>query len=172
MDMLNDPAMKEIVDGFCEESLELLDQLEETLDELEDDPTNSELLEKFGQVIDRMMGGAKSIGADEIATFSELGKVIGYKSSQVNDPPLLAVVVAILFDAVDLIRKMVIKIQTKESDGLQNLNTEAFGTRLRWLSEKFKNIERASVSYTEQDAENAEELDQSSIDDLMASLGL
>ena len=171
MSMLDDPSMKEIVDDFCDETNELLDKLEVTLETIEDDlSTAHEGLETFGQIIDRIMGAARSIQAEEIGTFCELGKVIGYKSSQVaDDEPLISVVVAVLFDSVDLLRRMVKSLETKDKDILRNLNTQAFATRLKWLKEKFKDIERASVSY---DQEQKQELDQSSIDDLMASLGL
>lgn len=169
MGLLDDPSMKEIVDGFCDESIELLDELEECLEELEDEPTKTANLEKFGQVIDRIMGAAKSVGADEVATFCELGKAIGYKSSQTSDPALLEVVVAILFDAQNLLLKMVDQIKTGNDNGLKNIKTQAFVTRLKWLQDKFKDIERSSVSF---DEDKAAQLDQSSIDDLMSSLGL
>ncbi|EQC50305.1 Hpt domain protein [Bacteriovorax sp. BSW11_IV] len=168
MSLINDPSMREIVIDFCDESIELFNQLEEGLEILEEDPTRSEELEKFGQLIDRVMGAAKSIGADEIATFCELGKVIGYKSSQSTDTALLEVVIAILFDSVELLRKMVNQIKTGNEQGLKSLNTQAFGTRLSWLSEKFKDIERASCAVEPQ----SKNLSQTSIDDLMSSLGL
>lgn len=169
--MLDDPSMKEIVDDFCDETNELLDKLEVTLETIEDDPSNAgDGLETFGQIIDRIMGAARSIQAEEIGNFCELGKIIGYKSSQATDDhALVNVVVAVLFDSVDLLRKMTKSLETKDRDILKNLNTKAFGTRLKWLKEKFKDIERASVSY---DEEQKQELDQNSIDDLMASLGL
>ena len=168
MDMLNDPAMKEIVNDFCDESVELFNELEATLEVLEDDPTANKELENFGQIIDRVMGAARSVGAEEVATFCELGKTIGYKSSQVNDEALIEVVTAILFDSVDLLRKMIDQIKTGKAHALGGLNTKAFVTRLNWLSDKFKDIERSSCAYKE-DSKN---LSQSSIDDLMASLGL
>lgn len=170
MGLIDDPSMKEIVIDFCNESIELLDELEVCLEELEEEPTKVENLEKFGQVIDRIMGAAKSVGADEVATFCELGKIIGYKSSQTSDPALLEVVVAILFDAQNILVKMVDQIKTGNDNGLKNLNTQAFVTRLNWLQDKFKNIERSSVSYKEQEEPTI--LDQGSIDDLMSSLGL
>ncbi len=169
MGLLDDPSMREIVIDFCDESLALFDELDSCLEVLEDDPTVTDELEKFGQIIDRIMGAAKSVGADDIATFSELGKTIGYKSSQIKDRALLEVVVAILFDSVEILRKMINKIKTGEDHGLKTINTDAFATRLRWLADKFKNIERSSVAYKQ---EEPNILDQSSIDDLMSSLGL
>lgn len=166
MTLLNDPSMKEIIIDFCDEAEQLFDQLQASLEKLEDDPKNTPELEKFGQVIDRIMGAAKSIGASEIATFCELGKVIGYKSSQITDVPLIEVVVAVLFDSLDLLRKMILALKSGNDKVMGQLNTKAFVTRLKWLSDKFKAIERSSVAI---DKNN---LSQGSIDELMKSLGL
>lgn len=167
MSMLNDPSMKEIIIDFCDEAEALFDELQVSLEILEDIPTNTNELEKFGQVIDRIMGAAKSIGASEIATFCELGKTIGYKSSQIKDVALIEVVTAILFDSLDLLRKMIQSLRDGNDNVMGNLNTKAFVTRLTWLSAKFKNIDRASVAIGGGDG-----LNQNSIDELMQSLGL
>ena len=163
--MINDPSMKEIIIDLCDEADALFDNLQIHLEILEDMPTNTAELEKFGQIIDRIMGAAKSIGAHEIATFCELGKIIGYKSSQIKDIPLIEVVVAVLFDSLDLLRKMIKSLRDGNDDVMKNLNTKAFVTRLKWLSEKFKDIDRASVAIDTN-------LNQNSIDELMQSLGL
>ncbi|MBC7428651.1 MAG: hypothetical protein H7336_08580 [Bacteriovorax sp.] len=164
MSMLKDPSMKEIILDFCAEADMLFDELQDSLEILEENPANTKELEKFGQVIDRIMGAAKSIGASEVATFCELGKVIGYKSSQIKELPLIEVVTAILFDSLDLLRKMVTAIRLGNDSGMKNLNTKAFVTRLTWLSAKFKDIDRASVAI--------EGTPQNSIDELLQSLGL
>lgn len=166
MNMLNDPSMKEILNDFCDEANQLFDQLEQSLTLLEERPDNSKELERFGQIIDRIMGAAKSIGATEIATFCELGKTIGYKSSQVRDIPLLEVVVAVLFDSLDMLRKMNDSLRAGNNASMNKLNTRAFVTRLNWLSAKFKDIERASCKIEKNN------LSQASIDELMKSLGL
>jgi chemotaxis protein histidine kinase CheA len=165
MSLINDPSMKEIVTDFCNEADSLFDQLEETLSLVEENPAQSKELEKFGQIIDRIMGAAKSIGAQEISTFCELGKVIGYKSSQIKDVPLLEVVVAVLFDSLHMLRKMNQSLREGHDQSMNKLNTKAFSTRLTWLSNKFKDIDRASCSFESN-------LDQNSIDDLMKSLGM
>lgn len=167
MSMLNDPSMKEIIVDFCSEAEALFDQLDQSLEILEEDPSNTPELEKFGQIIDRIMGAAKSIGASEIATFCELGKVIGYKSSQIKDIPLIEVVVAVLFDTVHLLRKMITALKEGNDKSMGQLNTKAFVTRLNWLSAKFKDIERSSVAI-----DKKANLSQNSIDELMKSLGL
>lgn len=162
---LQDPMMKEIVDDFCAESLELFDQLEDCLEEVEDDPTQTQQLEKFGQVIDRVMGAAKSIEAKQTALFCEMGKIIGYKSSQIKDPAMIEVVVAILFDSVELLRKMVESLKSHKKEDLQSINTKAFATRLQWLADKFQDIKRSSVAIGDSEEEK-------SIDSYIKELGL
>jgi chemotaxis protein histidine kinase CheA len=170
MAILNDPSMKEIVNEFCSESLVLVDELNAILEIFEEDPSAPAILEDFGQIIDRIMGAAKSIGAQDIATFCELGKIIGYKSGQTTDVALLNVVSAVLFDATDLLKKMIEALSSGDGHLLKNVNTTAFASRLRWLSEKFKNIERSTCNYSSK--ANKEQLDQGSIDQLIESLGL
>jgi chemotaxis protein histidine kinase CheA len=165
MNILNDPSMKEIIDDFCEEASSLFDLLEKSLTILEEKPSSTKELEKFGQIIDRIMGAAKSIGAIEIANFCELGKVIGYKSSQIKEVPLIEVVIAILFDCVHMLRQMNLSLKEGNDRSMNKLNTKAFATRLRWLSEKFKDIERSSCSIEDKSS-------QQSIDDLIKNLGL
>lgn len=165
MSFINDPMMKEIIDDFCVEAEGLFDQMDGCIQKLENNPLDTKELENFGQMIDRIMGAAKSIGASEIATFCELGKVIGYKSSQTREVPLLEVVIAILGDTVDMLRKMIKALKLGDDRCLNKLNSKAFVTRLQWLSAKFKDIERSSCAIDGN-------LNQNSIDDLLQSLGL
>ena len=181
MDMLDDPSMKEVVDDFCLEALSLFGELEDILDDLEENPNNSQQLEKFGQIIDRVMGAAKSLGADQAGTMCELGKIIGYKSSQVEDANLREITIAVMFDLVDILIQMIKNLQAGKGLTLTEINTDAFVKRLKWLSEKFKAIERSSVAVVADDvaeaadaatAKDAGSMDQGNIDDLLGSLGL
>jgi len=165
MNILNDPSMKEIVQDFCIESNGLLHEMETILSEFEDNLTQTKNLERFGQIIDRMMGAAKSLNLNTLATLCELGKTIGYKASQVTDENLLNVVCGILFDNIEIIKKMIHGINTQNQDIMKNINLETFVGRLRWLSDKFKNIQRSSVAI---DKAN---MDQQSIDNLLKNLG-
>ncbi len=168
MNALTDPDMKEIVDDFCDEATVLFCELGDLIKVLEENPMDSPRMEQFGQTIDRIMGAAKSIGAEEIGTFCELGKAIAYKASQTNEEALLTVVVAVLADATELLSMMIDQLKTGNQKSLKTLNTKAFGTRLKWLSEKFKHIARASCSTSVPE----KDLSQESIDGLLASLGL
>lgn len=171
MTLLEDPSMKEIVNDFCEESKGIFSELEDLLEEYEDEPSPDKL-EKFGQTIDRVMGAAKSIEANIMGSFCELGKTISYKASQSNDDKLINIVIAILFDNIEILKKVNLKILNDQTENLDSLNLEAFGTRLKWLADKFKDIDRASVEVKDAGDVIGVAEDQKSIDDLLAELGL
>lgn len=166
MSMLKDPDMEEIVVGFCDESDELAEQLEQILEEYEDDFAQTELLERYGQIIDRIMGAAKSIEANTIGHYCELGKIISYKASQTNDKELLTIVCAVLFDTLEVVQAMLESVRKTKEEKVAGINLEKLATRLKWLSEKFTHIERASV------AVNSPNEGQDSIDDLLEKLGI
>lgn len=159
---LKDPSMKEIVDEFCNECYNLIPQLEEILENVEDDSSEAKRLEEFGQIIDRMMGAAKSIGAPKISIFCEMGKTIGYKAGQVSETALIEVVVAVLFDSLEILKKMLKSLKEGEGEGLAGINTDAFVTRLKWLADKFSHISRSSVAIG----------DEKSINECISQLGL
>ena len=108
MSMLQDPDMAEIVEDFCKESESIYENLEEMLDEYEES-RDSKKLEEFGQVIDRVMGAAKSVDAEQTGMYCELGKTISYKASQSMDKALLEIVVAVLWDTVEILQIMNMK---------------------------------------------------------------
>ncbi len=157
MSFLDDPEMKEVVAEFCQESFDLLDRLENILEDIEE-TNDTGKLEEFGQVIDRIMGAAKSIGADDVGKYCELGKIIGYKAGQSKDEKLLGIVTATLFDTTDLLQKMLQKIETGNTNYMENISSEAFVKRLHWLSGKFQHIDRASVAFDEKAADPNEEI--------------
>lgn len=168
MSMLQDPEMAEIIEDFCKESEAIYNDLEGMLEDYEDSQ-DSKKLEEFGQVIDRVMGAAKSVDADQTGLYCDLGKTISYKASQSMDKALLDIVVAVLFDTVEILQVMNKTIASDKVEKVSGINLEAFGTRLRWLADKFKDIQRSSVSIGTDDTK----LDgQKSIDDLLADLGL
>jgi chemotaxis protein histidine kinase CheA len=168
-EMLNDPEMKEVVDDFCSESEELFNQCVDFLEQYEDDNSKMNLLEKFGQTIDRVMGAAKSLGLNTMGTYCELGKTISYKASQSMDKALLEIVVAVLFDTMDILEEMNDNVLKSKEEKAHNVNLEKFATRLHWLADKFADIERASVSI---DTSENKLTDQSDIDKLLSDLGL
>ena len=141
---LNDPDMKEIVLEFCDESDELLETLRDLLDDFEDDSSKPELLEEFGQTVDRVMGAAQTLGAEEIGNLCQMGKIIGYKASQSPQKALQEVTAGVLFDLCDFLEVLLVNIREEKDE--TDLNYITFQNRLQWLADKFKDIDRASCS--------------------------
>ena len=142
--MNNDIDLTEFYPDFIQESREQHEQLVQLLDEFEDNPSQSKNLESFGQIIDRIMGAAQSLELHKIGKICELGKQIGYKSSQVDDENLQLVTCGILQDSLDLLEEGLDKLMDNGND--EFLQIDSFLSRLDWLNEKFKNIDRASVA--------------------------
>jgi chemotaxis protein histidine kinase CheA len=157
---INDPDMFEIVIEFCDESDTLIEQCRDNLENFEDEPTQTPLLEKYGQIIDRMMGAASTLGLDEIASLCKMGKIIGYKSSQCDQQALNEVACGVLFDLTDLVETLVTNLREKKDE--HDFDVPSFSSRLQWLAEKFKHIERASCDFQDdaQEAQSSQELDQ------------
>ena len=141
---LNDPEMKEIVEEFCDECDDLLEQMRDSLDNFEDNPSESKHLEEFGQTVDRIMGAAQTMGVSDIGQLCKMGKIIGYKASQSDNVALQEIAAGVLFDLCDFLEVLLVNIR----EGKENteLNYETFQDRLQWLADKFKDIERASCA--------------------------
>jgi chemotaxis protein histidine kinase CheA len=144
---LNDPEMQELVAEFCNESDDLLEELRDILDNFEDDPSEAKLLENFGQTIDRIMGAAQTLGDFHIGDLCQMGKIIGYKASQSDQQALKEVTAGVLFDLCDFLEVLLVNL--REGKENSDLNYEAFQNRLRWLAEKFKDIDRASCDISD-----------------------
>lgn len=152
---INDPDMKEIVIEFCDESDSLIEELNDYLDKFEDDPSTGDLLEKYGQTIDRIMGAAKTLGLNEIGSLCQMGKIIGYKGSQAEKLALKEVVGGVLFDLTDLLQVLVSNVRSGESE--HDFNLKAFNDRLIWLNDKLKHIDRSSCSFDEVEQRKSKE---------------
>jgi hypothetical protein len=140
----------ELVQIFKDDSKPLLEELESILNQLEeatDLEAISASLEKYGQVVDRMMGAAKSLSFNRIGKLCELGKMVGYKSSQAKDENLNQIVIAFLIDATEHIKEMTAHLPESESEESKMAVSANLMSRLKWLVEKFKHIERGSVSF-------------------------
>jgi chemotaxis protein histidine kinase CheA len=164
---------------FQKEAKTLLNTLYETLESIDDDYSKSKDLENYGQVVDRIMGGAKILALDfdeshfthQIGNYAELCKAVSYKASQIQDnESLFCICLAFLMDATDVLKDMINGLSSNTKLEMKSFFNHAFLDRLKWISGKFSSEVRASVSF---DTGNAEEvMDQNAIDDLMKKLGL
>jgi chemotaxis protein histidine kinase CheA len=157
------------MNNFCDESIKLIRELEAVLKDLEENPQQKDKFNQFAQMIDRMRRTARTFSAEEICSLCELGKMIGIRAAMASDVQLLNVVVGVLFDGVYILEKMIVLLRTGDRNVLQGMNTKVFATRLKWLSEKFKDVDTSENLCA---SRKEKELSQNAIDDLLKSLGL
>ena len=173
--------MDELLGDFKQESLGLIEDTLVLLEDIEGVVSRIKELENFGQIIDRIMGGAKSLETlitnssylSEIGTYAEICKLVGYKGSQIEDNPIFFnVVVALLLDAVEVLQKFISDLGAKTQCSVSETLSNTLLERLRWVDTQFPKDTRGTLSL-DKSPENKDEgaLNSSEIDDLLKSLG-
>ncbi len=171
--------MDELLIDFKTESSDLIHQMMEILETVETDHSQQSSLERYGQFADRIMGGAKSLlmaidtGHDfitMISNYTELCKAVGYQASQIEDNnEFLNIVIALLLDGTEVLEQLVETVGTSKSLTIQEVVTETFLERLKWVSKQFDQTVRTSVAV---DKDAKKKLNQDQINALLKQLGL
>jgi hypothetical protein len=147
--------MDEILQEFKRESHELVQHLLAILEQAEGDFTKVRSLETYGQIVDRIMGGAQTLAALDtrlktvhtIGKYAELCKSIGYKGSQIADnEELYHVTVGLLLDGTEMLDRMVDSLDDHAGKTMDDFVTSHFLERLIWLAAQFDNSVRASLA--------------------------
>ncbi|MFP5519499.1 MAG: hypothetical protein ACLGGX_06320 [Bdellovibrionia bacterium] len=167
----------EIVKEFVVESKTLIEDLIELLESIDGDFSKVEQLADYGNRIDRIMGGAKSLAllVDEshalhlISDYTALCKAVGYKASQIKDnESFFDICVALLLDATESLEQMMDHLDMSAVE-LKKRIPVTFIERVRFISNQFSEDMRGSV-----DARGTQQgkMSQTDIDELMRKLGL
>jgi chemotaxis protein histidine kinase CheA len=169
----------EILKDFQTESTDLVGQMMAILEDCEGDFQQVQSLEQVGQIVDRIMGGAKSVGLDivdqnhfihKIGDYSALCKAVSYKASQIkNNPSFYDTAVAFLLDATEILAQMIEKVEVGRADNFKEIFSQTFLHRLQWISDQFGKDVRSTVQDSK---ENKSKMSQNEIDELMKKLGL
>lgn len=166
----------EILKDFADESKNLIEESVAILDKVEGDMTQAQKLGDYGNLVDRIMGGAKSMAlglpSDHVlhlvSDYAALCKAVGYKTSQINNnEQFYDICVALLQDATETL-EILLNNLSKTPEELRKLVSNAFVERLRWVSSKFSKEYRSTVSTADKTQKT---LGQNEIDDLMKKLG-
>ncbi len=169
--------MDEILVEFKDESKKLVDEMMEILEEVDGQFSHKFLLENYGQLVDRIMGGAKNLetmglvqgpGVEKIGKYAELCKLVGYKSSQVESEQLFTVSVALLLDATEMLQAMITHFGTDQEVEVKSLLNATFLERLTWIATKFDEKLRGSVAVNKEPSKKS----QDQIDALLKQLGI
>ena len=160
----------DIIQHFQVEAYKLFDELDDLVEDLEEhDAYPIEELEDFAQKIDRIMGSAETIHAndpevafvDSIAIICRLCKKIGYSAKNNPNAALLPIYSAFWADCLEVLGELTKSIKSPQNLADQTAYfTRTLQKRLEWLLEKLK-------------SENPEEevVNQADIDALLKSLG-
>ncbi|WP_413581691.1 hypothetical protein [Bdellovibrio sp. HCB288] len=172
---------KEIVKDFVSESKILIEDLIDLLEGIEGDFSQVQKLAEYGNGVDRIMGGAKSLAMSAptdhavhlISDYTALCKAVGYKASQIQDnQSLFDVCVATLLDGSETLSTLLDRIE-EPVVALKTTIPQAFIDRLRWVSGKFSDDVAISVSAKGAAPDQGKQkLKQNEIDDLLKKLGL
>jgi hypothetical protein len=161
-----------ILEDFTKESLILVSECIELLEIAENDSSEVEKLSDFANRIDRVMGGAKSLALmaapdhalNLIGDYCAICKSVGYQGAQIqNNDQLFNVVVALLLDAVEMVKILFDKITTSSSD-LKKIFSITFLDRLKWISFQYDELEKKRSG--------GKKMAQNEIDALLQKLGL
>lgn len=170
--------MDEFLPEFKSESLELVQQMLNLLEGIEGDFQGRAFLEQYGQIVDRIMGGAKNMALGlpsnqqikSIAAYAEICKVIGYRGSQIEkNEGFYSIVVAFLLDATEMLREMIDSLGTPNEQAIGETLKGQLLDRLHWIAGQFDENLRASVAIDKSANNNTA---QKEIQDLLKGLGL
>lgn len=142
---------EEIVQEFCLDVKTILIELSAILEDLELNPANFKALESFGQKVDRIMGAAKSLEFHQMGIISDFCKTISYKSAQSKNTDLVVIVVAFLFEAVEIFNTMIDNLENKRPVELDPSTTKTILSRLEFISGRLAHIQRSSVEISDKD---------------------
>jgi hypothetical protein len=145
---------KEIIKDFVNESKNIVKECLILLESIEGHYEKSALLEKYGNSLDRIMGGARTIALDVskdhvlymISDYAALCKNVSYKAAQIKvNEPFFNVCVALLIDASEMLSLILDKTDLSTEEIKKSIPDEFIG-RLRWVLNQFNNQVRSTVN--------------------------
>ncbi|PIU01314.1 MAG: hypothetical protein COT74_02090 [Bdellovibrionales bacterium CG10_big_fil_rev_8_21_14_0_10_45_34] len=171
--------MNELVTEFIAESETALDECLKILEEIEGNFEQVKRLEDVGQIIDRVMGGAKNMALLEeshgllswIGDAAELCKIVAYRGSQIRShADLFNLVSAFLIDTVEVLQEQLRLLPSFQKEATVEIS-RAFLDRLSWVKEVFSPEFRSSVKVSDNPSlGGGKTVNQDEIDELLKRL--
>jgi hypothetical protein len=174
MSTLDSKSLKD----FVAESKTLVRALLVKLEETESKPELASLLADYGNLVDRIMGAAKSLGVKVdkehgihmLADYTSICKVVSNKGSEIRDnDELFNVIHAFLFDATEILDILLQKIESPAIE-IKKAISSNFIERLKWISGQFRKTFSEKGGDVSSDVDTS--LSQDEIDNLMKKLGV
>ena len=172
--------MDQLIDDFKEETNNLVTEMMEILEKLEDSFEDHKDLSNFGQLVDRIMGGAKSLELmdspyspqlKDIGNYAEICKIVAYRGSQIeSNASFFNIVVALLMDATEMLADLIFNLKTESQKEVKEVLTNTFLERLKLINQQFDQSLRGSLDISKDQGPKG--ATQNEIDELMKSLGV
>lgn len=146
----------EIIREFVSESKQIVSECLNLLESIEGNYSQVSLLETYGNNIDRIMGGAKTLGLDlseesvlsMISDYAAVCKNVGYKAAQIkNNEAFFNVCVGLLIDGSEMLSRLLDKAELPLADVKKTIPEEFIG-RVRWALQQFSSDVRSTVAST------------------------
>ncbi len=131
---MTDDSMKEIVNDFVQEALELLESLNENFVELEKDPGNKDLLNTIFRAAHTIKGSAGFLGFQSIVELAHSAENILNKLRQ-GETFLTPNMMDCLLKAMDILKAMIISVSETGMEGLSPVDNTELIKRLDDMAE-------------------------------------
>lgn len=154
--MLKAMEDKEIIRDFVNESKQIVTECLNLLEGIEGNYQQVSLLETYGNSIDRIMGGARTLGLDlseesvlsMISDYAAVCKNVGYKAAQIKgNEAFFNVCVGLLIDGSEMLSRLLDKAELPLADVKKTIPDEFIG-RVRWALQQFSDDVRSTVAST------------------------
>ena len=174
MSMIDDRSLKD----FVAESKTLVKALLVKLDEMEGHPELARLFSDCGNLVDRIMGGAKSLGLQApkdhgihiVSDYTSICKIVSYKGAEIErNDDLFNAIHAFLFDATEILDLLLNRMDSPASEIKKTISSN-FIERLKWISQQFQKTLSESEGEISDPVDTS--LSQDDIDNLMKKLGV
>lgn len=165
---------QELLSEFLEESRGIVADCESLLEDIENDPSQAGRLGEFANLIDRVMGAAKSLAmmaAPEhplniVGDITALCKAIGERgSNSARNEQLFTVTVAFLLDAVEITRELLDSLEDPDAVVTSDVRA-AILDRVGMISNIYKQMPKDALV-----GDAGPKMEQNEIDEIMKKLG-
>ncbi len=144
----------EIIRDFVSESKNIVTECVNLLEKVEGDFSQVKTLETYGNNLDRIMGGAKTLSLDQseesvltvISDYAAVCKNVGYKAAQItSNEAFYDICVGLLIDASEMLLLILNKAELPLAE-VKKAIPEEFITRLKWVLSQFGENVRSTVA--------------------------
>lgn len=131
------------LDEWLPRSLDILDRLTNIFEELEVVPENREFFLQINILLKDLssLNDQFSQNTVEMERFSKLLRIISKYCLRIHDAAILNICVAILYDGMDILKKIADNLKHKRPAFVKNASFDVFAARVRWLKGKMRSIE-------------------------------